>query len=89
MKPDPGRVRVVAPRHAAYWADLALEGYQGGPFADRTGGLITFEAESPTRADALVAADPFARHDLLAQSWIKEWIVDSERRALTPEEQVR
>jgi hypothetical protein len=35
------RVRAVAPDHAAYWRDLALGEYAGGPFADRSGGLIT------------------------------------------------
>ena len=40
------RVRAVAPGHAAYWRDLGLGHYLGGPFADRSGGLITFEAGS-------------------------------------------
>jgi len=47
MKPEPDRVRAIAPHHAAYWQQLALRDYRGGPFADRSGGLITCEAESP------------------------------------------
>jgi hypothetical protein len=31
MKPEPDRVRAVAPRHAAYWHGLGLGGYLGGP----------------------------------------------------------
>jgi hypothetical protein len=46
MKDDPDRVRAVAPEHAAYWRDLALHRYLGGPFADRSGGLITLEVDS-------------------------------------------
>jgi hypothetical protein len=37
-------VREVAPKHAAYWHELRLPEYVGGPFADRSGGLISFEA---------------------------------------------
>ena len=46
MSDDPDRVRAVAPQHAAYWHSLTLPAYLGGRFADRSGGLITFEAES-------------------------------------------
>ncbi len=42
MKDEPDRVRSVAPQHAAYWHDLELPGYIGGPFADRSGGSISF-----------------------------------------------
>jgi uncharacterized protein len=75
MADQPDRVRAVAPTHAAYWRGLGLGGYLGGPFADRSGGLITFEAASADAADALVAGDPFVREGLLAQSWTKEWAV--------------
>jgi uncharacterized protein YciI len=37
----------------------------GGPFADRSGGLITFEADSGAEAERLVANDPFLRGDLI------------------------
>jgi uncharacterized protein len=74
MKDDPDRVRTVAPEHAAYWRDLALAGYLGGPFADRSGGLVTFEADSLQSADRLVAADPFVREELLEASVVKQWL---------------
>ena len=77
MKPEPARVRATAPRHAAYWQQLALRDYCGGPFADRSGGLITFDAESPERAQELVSADPFLRERLLGQHSIKQWIADT------------
>lgn len=46
MKNDPDRIRSVVPLHVEYWKGSGLEGYMGGPFADRSGGLITFEAEN-------------------------------------------
>jgi uncharacterized protein YciI len=77
MKPEPDRVRAIAPHHAAYWQQLALRDYCGGPFADRSGGLITFDAESPGRAEELVSGDPFRRERLLERHSIKEWITDT------------
>lgn len=74
MKDDPDRVRTVAPEHAAYWRDLGLPGYLGGPLADRSGGLITFEADSLESAERLVAADPFVRDELLKGSVVKQWM---------------
>jgi hypothetical protein len=74
MKDDPDRVRTVAPEHTAYWRDLGLPGYLGGPLADRSGGLITFEADSLESAERLVAADPFVRDELLEGSVVKQWM---------------
>ncbi|HYZ13671.1 MAG TPA: hypothetical protein VFA08_08720 [Actinomycetota bacterium] len=59
MQHDPGRVGSVAPNHAAYWRELDLPDYVGGPLADRSGGLITFSAGSIEEAELLVARDPF------------------------------
>ena len=41
--------------------------------ADRSGGLITFEAGSVEEAEQLVAGDPFVRAGLLEDAWLKEW----------------
>lgn len=46
MHDNPDRVRAAVPNHIAHWQSLGLRGYLGGPFADGTGGLITFEAEN-------------------------------------------
>jgi hypothetical protein len=48
----------------------------GGPFADRSGGLITFEGASVEEAERLVSDDPFVREDLLETHWVKEWTID-------------
>jgi uncharacterized protein YciI len=76
MRDRPDRVREVAGQHAAYWHDLGLPGYMGGPFADRGGGSISFVAGSHAEAEELVAGDPFVAADLLSESWLKEWQVE-------------
>lgn len=73
MKDDPEQVRNVAPAHTAFWRSLGLAGYEGGPFADRSGGLITFDCSSLEEAERLVAQDPFVIEELVAPRWVKEW----------------
>jgi uncharacterized protein YciI len=74
MKDDSDRVRSTAPQHASYWRELGLPGYLGGPFGDRSGGLITFQAESLEQAEGIIAADPFVRENLLESSLVKQWM---------------
>ena len=76
MKEAPDRVRSVAPEHVTYWQGLKLPDYLGGPFADRSGGLITFETDSVSEAERLVGNDPFLRADLLERFWAKEWMIE-------------
>lgn len=73
LRDEPERIGEVAPRHAAHWRERALAGYLGGPFADRTGGLVTFEAPTRDEAERLVATDPFVSEGLVDRSWLKEW----------------
>jgi hypothetical protein len=54
MKNEPERVRVAVPRHVSHWRELRLTGYLGGPFEDRTGGLITFETHDRGQAEHFV-----------------------------------
>jgi uncharacterized protein YciI len=76
MKQEPDRVRAAAPDHASYWQELALNDYRGGPFGDKSGGLIVFDSESEEHAERLVGRDPFFREGLLEQHWIKAWLAD-------------
>jgi hypothetical protein len=46
MKNEPAKIKSKAPLHAEYWNSLSLTGYLGGPFADRSGGLIIFQCDS-------------------------------------------
>ena len=73
-QPRPRRGRRA--EHAAYWRGLELRDYLGGPFADRSGGLISFETDSHDDAARLVADDPFVREGLVERSWVKEWKVE-------------
>lgn len=74
MKHDSDRVRVVVPDHAAYWQDLDPPGYVGGPMADRSSGLITFDSGSVEEAEELVAGDPFVRAELLEEAGSKNGV---------------
>ena len=73
MTSDKQSVRRIAPAHAEYWRQLHITGYTGGPFADRSGGLITFLARDHEQARGLIDADPFEREGLLESRWLKEW----------------
>jgi uncharacterized protein YciI len=73
MRRAPDRIRETAPQHAEYWKSRELDGYSGGPFADRSGGLILFRAPSLDHATALADADPFVKLDLVESRWVKEW----------------
>lgn len=73
LKPLPEKIRDAAPDHARYWKSRQLAGYLGGPFADRTGGLILFEAVDAGGATDLADADPFVTGALIETRWVKEW----------------
>ena len=73
MGTDADRVSATAPAHAAHWRELGLDDYLGGPFEDRSGGLITFRVASEAQADSAVATDPFVTTGLLETYWIKRW----------------
>jgi uncharacterized protein YciI len=73
MADDPARVRRVAPRHTEHWHVLDLHDYRGGPFADRSGGLITFVVDGAGQAESAVAEDPFVREGLVTRYWLREW----------------
>jgi uncharacterized protein YciI len=74
MKDDPNRVRVAVPRHVSHWRELRLTGYLGGPFEDRTGGLIMFETDDRGQAERAVETDPFVEEGLIDAFWLKEWV---------------
>jgi uncharacterized protein YciI len=73
MKDEPDQIPGAVPRHVTHWRNLSLPGYLGGPFDDRTGGLITFQTDDPTQARNAVDTDPFVQDGLLASYWLKQW----------------
>jgi hypothetical protein len=63
MVSDPKDLPRVVPEHIRHWALHRSDTYRGGPFADRSGGLIVFEAPDLSSV----------KEGLLAESWLKEW----------------
>ncbi len=76
MKNEPEKIGSVVPEHVAYWKNLNPDAFTGGPFDDRSGGLITFQAQSLDEAANHAGNDPFVLNDLLTDTWIKAWIVE-------------
>ena len=74
---EPEKTRQVVPAHVQYWQSVNPDGYLGGPFADRSGGSISFVASSLEEAIEIIMQDPFVINDLIEQKWIKEWIVEA------------
>jgi len=76
VKNEPKKIGGSVGSHVAYWKELELIGYTGAPFADKSGGLITFKAEDLAEAEKIVSDDPFVRGGLIERKWIKEWLVE-------------
>lgn len=76
MRNEPDRIRTVVPSHIEYWEKNELIGYLGGPFKDRSGGLITFEAGNIEEVTRIISNDPFITNDLIKEKWVKEWVVE-------------
>ena len=75
---EPEKIRQVVPAHVGYWRSTNPNGYMGGPFSDRTGGLISFVTASLEEAEQIIRQDPFILENLIEQKWIKEWIVEEQ-----------
>ena len=76
MKNEQEKIGQIIPQHIKYWNELNISGYMGGPFADRSGGLITFTSDNINDATDIINKDPFVIENLLSDKWIKEWIVE-------------
>ena len=76
MGDDVAAIGAMVPDHVAYWKGQRLPHYQGGPFSDRSGGLITFAAADAAAAEQVVSEDPFVSAGALADHWVKEWHVE-------------
>lgn len=76
MRDRPEKIRQAVQTHVDYWRELNLNNYTGGPFSDRSGGLITFETISLEKAAQIVSKDPFVKGDLIENKWLKEWFVE-------------
>ena len=58
---DTAVVEAHRPTHRAYLQQLLDQGklFAAGPFADGSGALIVYEADTPEAAEELIQADPF------------------------------
>ncbi len=74
MKKDVNEIKKIVQEHINYWHDNKLENYSGGPFSDRSGGMILFNADSISTAEKLAMNDPFVINDLIKIKWVKEWM---------------
>ena len=74
MRNNPEKIGNIVPEHIAYWKNVDVQKYSGGPFSDRSGGLILFEAPSIDEASSLTENDPFMIQDVIETHWLKEWM---------------
>ena len=65
------------PAHREYLQSLLAAGqlWMSGPWADDTGAMLIYEADSLADAEALLAVDPYRAAGVLADARIKEWRV--------------
>ncbi|MCL7488389.1 MAG: hypothetical protein M8357_09485 [Desulfobulbaceae bacterium] len=47
MKNESEKIGRIVPEHIAYWRNCNAHGYKGWPFANRSGGMISFSAAGP------------------------------------------
>ena len=47
----------------------------GGPFADASGSMVIFAAESVEMVRKIMQDDPWAHHQILVERDIKEWTI--------------
>ncbi|MBN2080113.1 MAG: hypothetical protein JW838_14185 [Spirochaetes bacterium] len=79
MKFVPERLRSLIPEHIAYWQNHAPDNFTGGPFRDRSGGLIIFPAADQDTAESICRGDPFVTGGLVEEFWVREWLVSHRR----------
>jgi uncharacterized protein len=75
--PDASVIAKARPAHRQYLIGLKEQNKLviSGPFADDRGGLLVYEAETPSQVEALIAADPFATQGVFLSWEIRPWNV--------------
>jgi uncharacterized protein YciI len=78
---DAALVEAHRPAHRAYLTSLLNEGklFASGPYADGSGALIVYEAETPEAAEALLKADPFHAAGVFLRWTLRPWKVIFQR----------
>lgn len=71
---DVQKIKNTIGPHVKYWKNEEFNYYRGGPFSDKTGGLIIFTSKSYEEATEIINNDPFIKGDTLKEYLLKEWI---------------
>ncbi len=84
---DADKVGRLRPVHRQYLASLKERGQLAvsGPFADGSGALIVYEAESAEAAESLLKGDPFHQEGVFVRWQIRPWNVVIANREMFPE----
>ncbi len=72
---NPELIQATRPSHRAYLTELQNNGklFASGPFADDSGALIIYEAESAEEAAGLLENDPFRKAGVFASWEVRPW----------------
>ncbi len=83
---DQETVERLRPVHRQYLASLKANGQlaASGPFADGSGALIVYEAESAQAAEAILKGDPFHANGVFVRWQLRPWNVVIANRDLFP-----
>lgn len=79
MEFEPAKLKTLIPAQIEYWQKYAPEKFTGGPFKDRSGGMLSFSAQDITEAEEICKADPFVKSGLVREYWVREWLVSHRR----------
>ncbi len=74
LEDNPDAIREVAPAHIAFWKQHSSGVFLGGAFSDRSGGMISFEAENMAEARVITIEDPLFAAGLVKSKWLKHWV---------------
>jgi uncharacterized protein YciI len=78
---DSTLVEAHRPAHRAYLTGLLDQGklFASGPYADGSGALIIYDADSPEAAEGLLKADPFHAAGVFLKWEMRPWKVIFQR----------
>ena len=76
---EPARLKTLIPAQIEYWQKNAPANLTGGPFKDRSGGMLSFSATDLDTAMEICKGDPFVKDGLVKEYWVREWLVSHRR----------
>ena len=79
MKFEPAKLKTLIPEQIEFWQKHAPSTFTGGPFKDRSGGMLTFSAPDLSAAEEICKGDPFVKSGLVEEYWVREWLVSHRR----------